>query len=410
MSKSPTPGRRALDNAGGKATAHGDDGEGARLASILDGAQARDVDWLTHGFHSYPARMHPAVARGVLAAYATPGDRVLDPFCGSGTVLVESLIAGMRSRGVDLNPIAVRLSGVKCQVRDANSRGAFGKMLGEVVEVSKERVRRKAPAMAPLSAQERTHYEVHVLKELAGLHDIISAIDAGPDKTALQMLLTSIVVKFSKQRADTAEDENTTPRRIGRFIPSEFYGRKGSELIERWASLEETCEARKEPWHRPKVVENDISRISEAIPPNWLAHLVLTSPPYGGTYDYVNHHARRYPWLGVSTKSFTAGELGARRNYGTGGSAQGWDEEVTKMLGSMESALEEQGQIVLLMGDGEIAGKRVEVVPQLQRLCSPLGLRVVAWATQTRPDWKGGGGTTRGEHLILIRRGVNSSY
>ncbi|MGH1343149.1 MAG: TRM11 family SAM-dependent methyltransferase [Nannocystales bacterium] len=408
MSKSSSPGRRALDNTGGKATAHGDDGEGARLASILDGAQARDVDWLTHGFHSYPARMHPAVARGVLAAYATPGDRVLDPFCGSGTVLVESLIAGMRSRGVDLNPIAVRLSGVKCQVRDAKSRGAFAKMLDEVVEVSKERVRRKAPAMAPLSPQERKHYEVHVLKELAGLHDIISAIDAGPDKTALQMLLTAIVVKFSKQRADTADDENTTPRRIGRFIPSEFYGRKGAELVERWASLEEACVARKDPWHRPKVVEADASRISGALPPRWAAHLVLTSPPYGGTYDYVNHHARRYPWLGVSTKSFSAGELGARRNYGSGGKAQAWDDEVSKMLGSMEGALEDQGQIVLLMGDGEIAGKRVDVVPQLQTLCSPLGLRVVAWASQSRTDWKGG--TPRGEHLILIRRGESRQW
>lgn len=408
MSKRSSPGRRALDNVGGKATAHGDDGEGARLAAILDEAQARDVDWLTHGFHSYPARMHPAVARGVLAAYATPGDRVLDPFCGSGTVLVESLIAGMRSRGVDLNPIAVRLSGVKCQVRDAKSRAAFAKMLEEVVEVSKERVRRKAPAMAPLNAQERKHYEVHVLKELAGLHDIISAIDAGPDKTALQMLLTAIVVKFSKQRADTASDENTTPRRIGRFIPSEFYGRKGAELVERWASLEETCEARTEPWHRPKVVEADASRISSALPPRWAAHLVLTSPPYGGTYDYVNHHARRYPWLGVSTKSFSAGELGARRNYGTGGKAQSWDDEVSKMLENMEGALEEQGQIVLLMGDGEVAGKRVDVVPQLETLCAPLGMRVVAWASQSRKDWKGG--PARGEHLILIRRGESRRW
>ncbi len=399
-----TPGRRALDNVGGKATAHGDAGEGARLASVLDAAQARDVDWFTHGFHSYPARMHPAVARGVLGAYATPGDRVLDPFCGSGTVLVESLVAGMRARGVDLNPIAIRLAGVKCQVRDEASREAFTKTLGEVVEVSKERVRRKAPAMAPLSPQERTHYEVHVLKELAGLHDIIAQVPTGHDKAALQMLLTAIVVKFSKQRADTAADDNAKPRRIGRFVPSEFYGRKGEELVKRWAELEAACSQR--TWYRPKVVEGDATSLPDVLPPRWTAHLVLTSPPYGGTYDYVQHHARRYPWLGVSTKAFVAREMGARRKYEAGtkgaGTTRSWDDEVTAMLGSMESVLDDQGQIVLLMGDAEIAGRRVDVVPQLQRLSEPLGLRVVAWATQRRKDWKGG--NPRGEHLVLLRR------
>lgn len=401
MPKRSNPGRRALDNVGGKARAHGDAGEGARLAAILDAAQAEDVDWLTHGFHSYPARMHPAVARGVLEAYATPGDRVLDPFCGSGTVLVESLVSGMRSRGVDLNPIAIRLAGVKCQVRDAASRKAFGTMLAEVVDVSKERVRRKAPAMAPLNAKERAHYEVHVLKELAGLHDIIGALEPGPDKAALQMLLTAIVVKFSKQRADTARGEDQAPRRIGRFIPSEFYGRKGQELIERWADLEGAC-AQAGAWYRPKVVEGDATRLKDAVPEGWSAHLVLTSPPYGGTYDYVQHHALRYPWLGVSTKAFAAGELGARRNLSGKAALERWDDEVTAMLGSMQSVLEDQGQIVVLMGDGEVAGKRVDVVPQLETLAGPLGLRVVAWASQRRRDWKGG--KPRAEALVLLRR------
>ncbi|MEM6292721.1 MAG: DNA methyltransferase [Myxococcota bacterium] len=406
MSKPTSSGRRALANVGGKATAHGDPGDGAQLAAILDAAQAEDADWLTHGFHSYPARMHPSVARGVLEAYATPGDRVLDPFCGSGTVLIEAMVAGMRARGVDLNPIGVRLSGVKCQLRNEASRAAFTTMLEQVVEVSKDRVRKRAPAMAPLSAKERAHYDVHVLKELAGLHDIIAAIDGGPDKAALQMLLTSIVVKFSKQRADTSREGEgrapSKPRRIGKFVPSEFYGRKGQELVRRWAELEAACP---EDWHRPKIVEGNAHALPEAMPPRWSGHLILTSPPYGGTYDYVQHHARRYPWLGVSVKSFERGEMGARRNFGGKGDRQrtkGWDAEVSAMLGSMESVLEDAGQIVLLMGDGEVADRRVDVVPQLQRLGGAVGLRVAAWASQRRVDWKGG--KPRGEHLVLLRR------
>ena len=39
-----------------------------------------------HGIHSYPARMHPPVARKLIKMYASEGSLVLDPFCGSGGV------------------------------------------------------------------------------------------------------------------------------------------------------------------------------------------------------------------------------------------------------------------------------------------------------------------------------------
>src|SRR5690606_9082165 len=38
---------------------------------------------------------------------------LLDPFCGSGTVLVEARAAGLRAIGVDLNPLAVLIARAK---------------------------------------------------------------------------------------------------------------------------------------------------------------------------------------------------------------------------------------------------------------------------------------------------------
>src|SRR3982750_1404959 len=65
---------------------------------------------LTHPLHSYPARLHPATARILVELVATGAERaapVVDPFCGSGTSLVEARAAGLRAIGVDLNPLAV---------------------------------------------------------------------------------------------------------------------------------------------------------------------------------------------------------------------------------------------------------------------------------------------------------------
>src|SRR5205823_6520130 len=43
---------------------------------------------------------------------------VYDPFCGSGTTLVEASLARRRSWGIDLNPLAVMLSKVKTSPLD----------------------------------------------------------------------------------------------------------------------------------------------------------------------------------------------------------------------------------------------------------------------------------------------------
>ena len=72
-----------------------------------------DTNYLTHGLHPYPARMIPQVAGRLLERYASEGDWVLDPFCGSGTVLVEARLHKMNSIGIDINPLACLLAEVK---------------------------------------------------------------------------------------------------------------------------------------------------------------------------------------------------------------------------------------------------------------------------------------------------------
>jgi hypothetical protein len=64
----------------------------------------------THNFYRYPARFSPHFARAAIQAFSQPGDTVLDPFMGGGTTAVESLLAGRRFIGSDLNPLAVFVS------------------------------------------------------------------------------------------------------------------------------------------------------------------------------------------------------------------------------------------------------------------------------------------------------------
>ena len=67
-----------------------------------------DTKEYTHCFHTYPAMMIPQIARRLLKEYGTEGRWLLDPYCGTGTSLVEASLFGMHSVGCDINPL-VRL-------------------------------------------------------------------------------------------------------------------------------------------------------------------------------------------------------------------------------------------------------------------------------------------------------------
>ena len=70
----------------------------------------------THCYHNYPAMMIPQIARRLIEEYKPEGaKRLLDPYCGSGTSLIEGMLAGLGVTGFDLNPLAVFISGVKCR-------------------------------------------------------------------------------------------------------------------------------------------------------------------------------------------------------------------------------------------------------------------------------------------------------
>ncbi|MEM3827929.1 MAG: DNA methyltransferase [Conexivisphaerales archaeon] len=72
-----------------------------------------DTQYFTHGLHPYPARMVPQIAGRLLRRLVHVNDVVLNPFCGSGGVLVEARLVGLNSIGIDINPLACLLAEVK---------------------------------------------------------------------------------------------------------------------------------------------------------------------------------------------------------------------------------------------------------------------------------------------------------
>lgn len=335
-----------------------------------------------HGFHTYPARMHPTTAARLVLGLSRRGDTVLDPFCGSGTVLVEAKRAGRRALGVDLNPLAVRLARCKLEPASAEHRAELVARARAVGELATSRRKARVGASRRYPPDDVASFDPHVLLELDGLRVGIEAERDARLRGELELVLSSLLVKLSRRSSDTSSGER--PTRIAAGFPTKSFVRKAEELASRLGEVEPAMRAAPPS----RVVEGD-ARVLEMFDPESV-DLVVSSPPYAGVYDYVEHHRLRLRWLGLPTASFDAGEIGAKRHARELSPADAharYLDETVAVLRAVHGVLREGGKIVWLVADGT-AGRQALPADELVRGAAWLaGLEVVAVASQERPHF-----------------------
>jgi SAM-dependent methyltransferase len=399
--------RRSLANVGGPVELWGDSDEGAALASALDvGAEDDASRAHVHGFHSYPARMHPTTARRLVERLSPEGGAVLDPFCGSGTVLVEGRLAGRRVFGIDANPLAVELSWLKTRATTADERSRMLQAARAAARSADERRKRRAGATHRYGAEDVALFEPHVLLELDGLRDALHGIEIDWLRRTLALVLSSILVKVSRQKGDTSQTR--AERRLASGFTLRLFERKATELAGR---LAEYAALLPQPTLGSPTVRLGDARRIEGVKPASI-DLVVTSPPYPGTYDYLAHHAARLRWLELDAERFASVELGARRHLERlpyGAALARFSTDLGAALASMARVLLPAGRAVLIVGDSVIARKPVHAERLIRDIATRAGLAVTAVGSQVRPHFHGPSARAfdrvpRREHAIVCRR------
>ena len=167
-------------------------------------------------------------ARRLLEKLSPPGGLVLDPFCGSGTVVVEAVLAGRRAAGIDANPLAIELTWLKTRGSTEKERAALAEAARIVAEHADDRRRRKAGATHRYGREDAALFEPHVLMELDGLRAGLGKVRHDFARRALRLVLSSILVKVSRRTGDTSK--NIAPRRFYAGFTTKLFQRKAEEL------------------------------------------------------------------------------------------------------------------------------------------------------------------------------------
>ena len=368
--------RRAFSTLGGPVDLGGD-AEAARALGKLYEVERSLERALTHGFHSYAGRLHPSIARGGVAAFSAPGDTVVDPFCGSGTVLVEAMGMGRRAVGVDASPLGVAIARARTVLLGEEGRERLVTEAATIAEEAGVRARkRRRPDVPGWARREITRFHPHVLFELLGLRELVMATPEDPVGHALRLCLSSLLVKFMKAGPSAPRDGEE--KRIARGVPSRMLADRAAELARGLSSLE-----RRTPpgTPAPEISEGD----ARALPlPDGSAALVLSSPPYAGTYDYAAIHDARFLWLGLPEKKFRKLQLGARAQQVGDVAASSWREQQGQFIAEIARILRPGGRALLVVGDGIVDGRAENAPDGIAEAGAAVGLEPIARASQVR--------------------------
>ncbi|HEY2404361.1 MAG TPA: DNA methyltransferase [Polyangiaceae bacterium] len=402
--------RRALSHVGGAIVlSGGSEEERVALSHALevDADEAATMAHV-HGFHSYPARLHPQTASRLIRGFSKADATLLDPFCGSGTVLVEARLLGRKAYGVDANPLAIELALLKCHGISSDSANALQDAAKAVAAHADERRLKKLGPTRRYEAADRELYDAHVLLELDGLRDGVLRLESSEIRRALWLVLSATLTKVSRRRGDSAAGK--APKRLAGGFTIRFFVSKTEELARRLLDY-----AARLPARAPhiKCAAGDARSLVQVRTAE--IDLIVSSPPYPGVYDYFEHHLPRLRFLGFDEDSFERSEIGSRRRLskiGFDAAVERWRHEFGACLDEFRRVLAPAGTIALVIADSVLGGRALHADHLLKELAARHGLGLVASASQKRPYFHE---PTRAafrerdrlEHVLLLRHKTN---
>jgi len=250
-----------------------------------------DVTYLTHGLHMFPAKFIPQVPRWAILKFSAPGEVILDPFCGSGTTLVEAKLLSRNSYGVDVDTLAQYIAKVKTTPLDTENLKTKSKWFLEKIREDKGLIY-ELPRLKNINHW----FKEYVQRDLGIIKKYILEIQE-PDIRDFFVICFSSIVKnvsnadpqflFSVQYSKKMRELDTKGRIVKTFQQFEDVLKT---QVPRMISFSERC---------PK---NVFSRILDADArktglPDESVDLAVTSPPYINAMDYLRSHRLEMYWI-----------------------------------------------------------------------------------------------------------------
>ena len=263
-----------------------------RLENAVQPTRKRQATrYSVHGMHEYKGKFNPQVVRAVLNIFKIGRDQmVLDPFCGSGTTLVECSHIGVKSYGVDLNPFAVFLANAKLLALSTPA-GTLKTVL-ERITVALEKVSHKEMVVEEdlRSQYLRSWFDFEILCCIEKLRTCIEG--AAEDIAPVFLAIASNLLRdYSRQDPKDLRIRRRKSPLPNKSIFSVFLARC-RECVEH-VEVTQQIIGTDVPRGRATLSDSSISGLDE------MYDAGITSPPYAMALPYIDTQRLSLVWLGL---------------------------------------------------------------------------------------------------------------
>jgi DNA modification methylase len=275
-----------------------------RLSALLAGElnfHGEDSSYASHDIHAFAAKFPPQLPRAFIHGLTAPGDVVLDPMMGSGTTIVEALLEGRRGIGLDIDPLALRVSQAKTIPMSVDDLRDIGlKIVAHAQDLlannSIERLMQKFDSRT----KEFIDYWFYpnTQRELAALVLAIQTVDVSLVRRFLELTFSSIIV--------TKSGGVSRARDLAHSRPHLDKGKNPKNALEQFSLRLQKNIKSMSHLDTKYALAAPLPGDARSMPlRDEVIALIVTSPPYANAIDYMRAHKFPLVWLGESVVDLT---------------------------------------------------------------------------------------------------------
>jgi len=420
-----------------------------------------------HYIHFYPGRIYPYIPQYILSLSDLKhmDGVLLDPFAGSGTILLESIINPIIRRGswgAEINPIGRLISKVKSTIFDLNLIPRYMEELHKTYSAANS-----VNDLIPVYENIEMWFSKETISKLSKLRYAIENLEAQSDiKDFFWLCFSSIIRRVSKadpyipppvilkierykhtQKFDKLKDHlqrAESPNLWGLFKETAENNRK--KLSKIFENFGENSAEGKIIWDDAREIKIGILRErgfidrsnSKRLPKNTI-DIVFTSPPYLTAQKYIRTSKLELLWLGYTVeeiKELEKKSIGTERTSISNNEQEelGFDDidkliEITshkskqralmvhlyfknmiKAIDEMHRVLKNGGYLVLVIGDNKVLGKWIGTYRLLADIAVNKNFkelvilkdRIKSRSMMTKRN--GSGGLIKNEYVVILKK------